>query len=258
MTKVKICGITNITEIDFLNQYLPDYIGFVFAASKRRVTAEKAADLAAGLSPAIRKVGVFVDMEPEKVAAISALVGLDALQLHGSEDASYIAALRRILKPGTEIWKAVRMGGGINPGRSSEPDGGNRLDSGSGPVSGNTAGGDLHLNGALLPDLQSDRPGHEYENTVSRFANRLILDTYTADRSGGTGKTFDWGLARQLRKRTQLPFVLAGGLHPGNVRRAIKQVSPFAVDTSSGVECDGMKDEVKVRNFIEAVREGSR
>ena len=247
MTKVKICGITNITEIDFLNKYLPDYIGFVFAASKRRVTAEKAADLAAGLSPAIRKVGVFVDMELEKAAAISALVGMDALQLHGSEDASYIVALRRLLKPGTEIWKAVRMGGGISPGRSSELGG-----------SADTAGGHLQSDEALVLGSKGSNLGHVYESLGSYSADRLILDTYIADRSGGTGKTFDWGLAQQLGKHIPLPIILAGGLNPGNVRRAIEQVSPFAVDTSSGVEGDGMKDEVKVRNFIETVREGSR
>jgi len=175
-------------------------------------------------------------MEPENAAEIAAFVGLDVLQLHGSEDARYIGKLRRLLKPGTEIWKAVKIGGG----------------------SWNTACGDLHLNGELLSELEGDSPEHKDEWLESYRADRLILDTYIADRSGGTGQTFDWRLAQQLRRQTQLPFVLAGGLHPGNVRQAIEQVSPYAVDVSSGVEGDGIKDEAKVRNFIEAVRGESR
>jgi phosphoribosylanthranilate isomerase len=211
MTRVKICGITSKTEVEFINRYLPDYIGFVFAASKRRVTPENAAELAAGLSPSILKAGVFVDMEPEEAAGIAALAGLDALQLCGSEDERYIAELRRRLKPGTEIWKAVRMGGDI-----------------------------------------------VYESLEACSADRLILDTYNAKQAGGTGQTFDWGLTKQLRKHIRLPIILAGGLDPVNVRQAIEQVEPFAVDTSSGVEGVSVKDEAKVRSFIEAVRGESR
>lgn len=233
MTRVKICGITSKTEIEFINRYLPDYIGFIFAESKRRVTPEKAADLAAGLSPAIGKVGVFVDMEPEAVADIAALAGLDALQLHGSENARYIWELRRLLKPGTEIWKSIRMGG-------------------------NEPGSHLYLHSTTKPNYNAPASRNAFlpepERIIPSDADRLILDTYVADSSGGTGRTFDWGLAQQLRKQTLLPFILAGGLHPGNVRQAIDQVSPYAVDTSSGVEGDGIKDEEKVRNFIATVR----
>lgn len=109
MVKIKICGITQITEIEYLNKCLPDYAGFVFAKSKRRVTADAAAILSAYLTQEIKKVGVFVDMDPASAALIAAQVGLDVLQLHGSEDEGYIGTLRPLLKPGTEIWKAVRV-----------------------------------------------------------------------------------------------------------------------------------------------------
>lgn len=278
MTRVKICGITSKTEVDFINRYLPDYIGFVFAASKRRVTPEKAAELAAGLSPAIKKVGVFVDMEPEEAAGTAAIAGLDALQLCGSEDARYIAGLRRLLKPGTEIWKAVRMGGGVDPGSGcetgggiiagyhSEPGGGTHPGSGSGPGGGSdkAAGGEDTMSGhpqpvgAFVIGSMGDSPEYTYECLEAYSADRLILDTYNANRAGGTGQTFDWGLAQRLGRRVRLPIILAGGLNPGNVRQAIEQVAPFAVDTSSGVEGVGIKDEEKVRSFIEAVRGESR
>lgn len=77
-------------------------------------------------------------------------------------------------------------------------------------------------------------------------ADLVLLDAGT-----GTGQTFDWTLAKQVRR----PFILAGGLTPANAAAAIAQTRPFAVDTSSGVETDGTKDEAKIAAFIRAVRE---
>jgi phosphoribosylanthranilate isomerase len=82
----------------------------------------------------------------------------------------------------------------------------------------------------------------------------LLLDTHAKSAPGGTGETFDWALARELRPRVSY-LVLAGGLTPVNVERAIAEVRPDAVDVSSGVEsAPGRKDADKVRAFIEAVR----
>jgi phosphoribosylanthranilate isomerase len=82
----------------------------------------------------------------------------------------------------------------------------------------------------------------------------LLLDTHAKSAPGGTGETFDWTLARELRPRVSY-LVLAGGLTPENVGRAIAEVRPDAVDVSSGVEsAPGRKDADKVRAFIEAVR----
>ena len=115
MTKVKICGITNSREIGFLNKYLPDYAGFVFAKSRRQVTPEQALELGAGLSPGIGKVGVFVNHAAKLAAEIAEYAGLDVLQLHGEEDKSYIDLLRSRLKPGVEIWRALRINAGHLP-----------------------------------------------------------------------------------------------------------------------------------------------
>jgi phosphoribosylanthranilate isomerase len=82
----------------------------------------------------------------------------------------------------------------------------------------------------------------------------ILLDTKDEQRPGGTGQSFDWRLAQQVRAK--VPFlVLAGGLTPENVAAAIKIVGPDAVDVSSGVESrPGKKDPVKLKGFMEAVR----
>lgn len=209
MTKVKICGITNLKEISLLNKYLPDYAGFVFVKSRRQVTPEQAAELGAGLAPTIKKVGVFVDYEVELVADAAMRAGLDAVQLHGSENGRYIEVLRSLLKPGIEIWKALR----VNDDHMPEPGMVNSMD-----------------------------------------VDRLLLDTYINDAYGGTGKCFEWGLVTKMS--IDVPIVLAGGLNPGNVRQAMEQAKPFAVDISSGVESEGFKDEHKMQAFIDTVRGG--
>ena len=64
----------------------------------------------------------------------------------------------------------------------------------------------------------------------------------------------DWTLSRKIAERTRLPIILAGGLKPENVQEAIRVVSPYAVDTASGVETCGKKDPLKIKSFIEEVR----
>lgn len=95
MTKIKLCGLSRIEDIEAANALMPDFIGFVFARRSRRfVSPERAAALRARLDPAIRAVGVFVNEPPENVAALLARGVIDIAQLHGREDAGYFAALR--------------------------------------------------------------------------------------------------------------------------------------------------------------------
>ncbi len=112
-TRIKICGITCDNDIRIVNKYLPDYAGFVFAESRRRVSAETAKNLGCGLDPRIKKAGVFVDMDLEQLAEIAEKAGLEVVQLHGNETQDYIDRLRMKLHTGmqnrTQIWKAVRV-----------------------------------------------------------------------------------------------------------------------------------------------------
>ncbi len=85
----------------------------------------------------------------------------------------------------------------------------------------------------------------------------FFLDTWSDTVPGGSGRAFDWNLARRARELGRL--ILAGGLRPGNVREAIHQVRPFGVDVSSGVESEpGRKSAERIRAFVEAVRDADR
>lgn len=96
MTKVKFCGIQRKLDIDYCNQLKPDFIGFVFAPSKRQITAEKALYLRRLLNDKIQAVGVFVDQSPEFIAAIADLNIIQKIQLHGSENEEEIEQIRSL------------------------------------------------------------------------------------------------------------------------------------------------------------------
>ncbi|AHM57875.1 N-(5'-phosphoribosyl)anthranilate isomerase TrpF (plasmid) [Peptoclostridium acidaminophilum DSM 3953] len=194
MTMVKICGLTRGVDIEYANMLMPEYVGFVFASSKRQLAPEDAAVLIQRLKPEIKKVGVFVDEDIDVVLDTARICGLDVLQLHGNETPEYCRSIE-----GYEVWKAFRVEGE----RSIEEIG-------------------------------------EYE------VDGVLLDSFESGQHGGTGRTFDWNLAATVAKEHFT--ILAGGLSPENVKSAIEIVRPAAVDVSSGVETDGMKDYLKIKN----------
>ena len=197
MTGIKFCGLRREEDILTANELRPDYIGFVFAEKSRRaVTRETAARLRALLREDIPAVGVFVDAQPETVAFLLEEGIINLAQLHGREDAEYIARLRDL--SGKPIIQAFRI-------RSS---------------------GDV------------------------KRAEKSSADYVLLDAGAGDGKTFEWELAESVAR----PCFLAGGLTPENAGEAVERFHPFALDVSSGIETDGVKDPEKMRAFMRAVR----
>jgi phosphoribosylanthranilate isomerase len=99
------------------------------------------------------------------------------------------------------------------------------------------------------------KPGVDLVQCASRYAGAqgLLLDAYVEGTQGGTGESFDWAL---IPHDLPLPVILSGGLHAGNVAAAVRQVRPYAVDVSSGVEAGkGIKDAAKIAAFINEVKQ---
>lgn len=200
--KLKFCGLTREADIRAANETRPDYIGFVFAESRRRVTDEQAARLRALLSPGIQAVGVFVNDDPTHIALLANRGVIDLIQLHGSESAAYIQRLRTMTA--APIICALRVG------------------------------------------KQTD-----IKRAESNLVDFLLLDTYTKDAYGGSGRIFDWSLLGEVGK----PYFLAGGLNESNIPHAMR-TGAYALDLSSGIETDGVKDAEKMRRVAALVKGG--
>ncbi len=85
---------------------------------------------------------------------------------------------------------------------------------------------------------------------ISRYIDAVLLDTERPGGGGGTGRTHDWSMSREIVEETRLPVILAGGLNHENVRDAVRTVRPYGVDTASGVEVNGVKEKYRLRAFI--------
>lgn len=107
MSKIKICGIKRQEDIPIVNEYMPDYIGFVFSKSPRMINIDIAQNLKNGLSKNICAVGVFVNESIDFVSEIANKNIIDCIQLHGDETNEYILKLRKITNK--KIIKAVRV-----------------------------------------------------------------------------------------------------------------------------------------------------
>ncbi len=197
MRKIKICGLFRDCDIDYVNEAMPDFIGFVFAKSRRQVSTVWAEAMRPRLRLEITPVGVFVNESLAKVAKLLNDSIIEIAQLHGDENENYIQELKTLTnKP---IIKAVRV-------------------------------------------LSQE----DIESAQHSDADFLLLDNGT----GGTGESFDWGLVSKVKK----PFFLAGGLNAGNIEQAIASTSPYAIDLSSGVEIDGIKDREKILEIVRRMR----
>ena len=199
MTRIKLCGLKRQCDIDYVNELLPDYIGFVFwQKSKRNVDFETARSLRQRLNDGITPVGVFVNEKTENIEYLVKENIIDMVQLHGSEDNDYIEELRK--KVSCPIIQAFQI-----------------------------------------------KTAEDIEAAKNSIADYIMLDSGT-----GSGVTFDHSLISGIDRK----FFLAGGLDSENVYDKIALYTPFAVDASSSLETDGIKDKKKMAAFVEAVRYG--
>ena len=188
MVQVKICGICDLASAQAAVDAGADLLGFHFCDSLRRIAPEEARSIVEALDARPAIAGVFIDEDP--------VVGLDLLQLHGSEPPGFDA--------GRPVMKVLKV-------RAAE-----------------------------MPD-------------ASRWPDPIMLDSWSHDQRGGTGRTWTWELARDLLSERKV--FIAGGLEPGNVGTVVRNYRPYGVDVSSGVESRvRVKDPEKIRAFIQAVR----
>ena len=228
MTKIKMCGLRKLEDIEAVNECKPDYVGFVFAPESRRyVTAEQAAELKAHLDPQIQAVGVFVDEAPERVAALLNQGVIELAQLHGSEDEEYLVRLRELThKPVIQAFRILSREDVVCAMKSSADE--ILLDSGAG--TGSTFNWEvLRIESGYDRAIDAEKDG---EKPFCTKRNR----------------------EKSLYAEETRPYFLAGGLNPQNVAEAIQRLHPYAVDVSSGIETDGSKDREKIAAFVTAVR----
>ena len=214
--KVKMCGISKVETIPAIVDAKPDYMGLVFAPSKRQVTVDQAKILVEELhrgyakkygsdtehdkNGTIKTVGVFVNETVENLVTIANEANLDAVQLHGDEDEAFIQSLKE--RTNVEVWKAVQI-----------------------------------------------RSAADVEKWIDSSADMLLFDACHKDERGGTGEVFDWSSLDAFER----PFMLAGGIDSTNVARAIRTVRPYGIDISSGIETNGVKDDEKIKAFTKIV-----
>jgi phosphoribosylanthranilate isomerase len=212
-TWIKFCGTTSVEDALAAAEAGADALGFIFAASKRRVTVEQAREILREAPKCVERIGVFLDDNVEIVRRHVMELNLTGVQLHGEEST---AELSRILpddrRKSLLIIKTIIMKGGFTAERQA--------------------------------DLEVEKDG---------------VDAWLLDSGAGSGKTFDWGMARTQLIGRPGRLIIAGGLTPQNVGEAVRTLAPWGVDVVSGIECEpGRKDREKMKTFVAAVREAER
>jgi phosphoribosylanthranilate isomerase len=216
MTKIKICGLSNVEDALAAADAGADFLGIIFEPhSQRCLDADDAKTLVQSFRARWQKeeprwVGVFANQPLEEVNHLLAYCNMDMAQLSGHESPEYCGQL---VRPALKVFH-----------------------------------------------VRNDTPAQEVMKEVKRSltvyqdsGHMCMLDTFKQGLLGGTGQVFDWEVAQALAHDHS--FLLAGGLRPDNVSEAMRQVRPWGLDISSGVETDGQKDAAKIAEFITQVRQ---
>ena len=211
----KICGNTNLEDAQLAAKLGADALGFVFAESKRQVTAAQVAVITPHLPANVERVGVFYSRDAKEITSIVREAGLNAVQMHGGLDVELAGRLRDLLGDGVELIHTLHWTVGSDSGT------------------------------ALGEDL--------LKIASSGATKRVLIDSRVGQTGGGTGVVFDWAAARDVLAENAggLKVIVAGGLRPENVGEAICELTPWGVDVVSGVEATaGRKDPERLASFL--------
>lgn len=240
MTWIKICGITNLEDALAAVEAGADAVGFVFyEKSPRNISAKNAREIATRLPEKIEKVGVIVNRTAREIVEIVNVAALTAIQQQfvfesTAQDTNRTVIGRDALPSRFQTFIAFPASFLIASEQASP-----------------------HV-AESLAQLRNQAGSHLPAGALET----IFLDSGDSAQPGGTGKPFDWVKAVPIAegmRRGGLKLVVAGGLTPANVAKAIHILHPWGVDVSSGVESKpGTKDHEKIRAFITAVREADK
>ena len=221
--KIKICGITNLKDIELVSSSGADYAGILLnvAVSPRSVDMEKAESLCRRARIPV----VILLWEPtfKEIEIAYNRLKPYAFQLLSQEKPELVAEIKSKI-PDVMVWKSIHL-----------------------PFS--EQGIDINIE-----DMRT-----KINSYINSGADVILIDTvYKSGSSvqhGGTGKISNWNTVTELTENLDAPVFLAGGITPSNVKNAINQVNPYGIDVASGVEKEkGIKDPIKVRELIKIVR----
>lgn len=218
---IKICGITRDEDVSTVACSGADAIGFnFFPGSKRFVSNERASSLIRVArrivrdNPPLDLVGVFVNSDAQTIKSTAEETGINVIQIHGDETGVQIAEIHRLC-PDIPLIRALRVHSGNSERILEETD-------------------------CLLAEVP---------------IAAILLDTFVPGEFGGTGKHLDLSILETFATKLRPRLILAGGFTPENAAKVTSHSIVWGIDTASGVESSpGIKDGVRVRNFVDSVR----
>ena len=243
--KVKMCGISKVETIPAIVEAKPDYMGLVFAPSKRQVTVAQAKTLVDELHKQYEKT----------YGEATVSMNTDTAQDSQDSQDSQVSQDSQEFVPGNSNFEKIKTVG-VFVNETVE----NLL-----KIAAEVNLDVIQLHGdedeTFIQSLKECtnvevwkavqvRSAADAEKWIDSSADMLLFDAYHKDERGGTGEVFDWSSLDEFER----PFMLAGGMDSTNVARAIRTVRPYGIDISSGIETEGVKDDEKIKAFTHIVR----
>ena len=221
ITRVKICGMKSIQDIELAISCGADAVGFITdvpVETPRKIDLNTAAELISKVPIFVDSVLVIMPNDAKHALEMIEVAKPDVVQIHNDLGVDELEIIRN--NTATGIVKTISI-----------------------PTNIKNSADTIDAVVKQVNDL-----------TDRGLVDGILLDSSAAGKVGGTGAVHDWSVSRAVVEAVDVPVILAGGLNPDNVGDAAKSVLPYAVDTASGIETDGMKDEKKICRFIREAR----